>query len=626
VNELTARVDTLLTAGNHRGARATLATAMLTRPTTVTCHIVADKLAAIDAAAAGLTPVKVAVLTNYTVDPLLPLLQARALPSGLKVSTYAPGFDLWMPELVDPDSGLRKFAPDVVILDLLPESLAPELSRSFLALDRQGVEAASNAIVSVIESGIGALRTWSKARLLVHAMPRPIGPVLGIVDANPGGQQPAFAALNDRLRDLCRAVDAYVVDTDRLVADVGIPAWRDHRMWSLAKIPYGAPAMHRIADEHVRYLRAFTGRGRKVLVLDLDDTLWGGVLGERGEHALDLGDTHPGNGFVDFQHAIAELRRRGVILALNSSNDADEALAVMRRHESMVLRPDDFSAMRVNWQDKAQNMVELAEELNLGLDSFVFIDNSDTECARLREALPEVLTCQLTGDPAGFGPWLRQSGLFDSLGYSEEDRQRGELYRGEVQRAKHRESIGSLDEFLASLQMELTAEAVTDATAARAADLTQRTNQFNMTTERRTADEIRGWRDANDRVALVFSLTDRFGPQGIIAFAALQITDGAAVITDLLISCRVLKRHVEDAILAILTEQAVARGAGRIVARFRPTRRNAAFEEFYPSRGFTAADDSAKPADGEVVRRWQLEGTVPRPKHIVINTRESVRS
>lgn len=622
MSDLRSNVEGLLAAGNHRAARAALAAAVLTKPSTATCHVVADKLTQIDPVEAGLTPVKVAYLTNYTVDPLLPLLAARALPSGLTVTTYAPGFDLWMQELVEPSSGLRQFNPEVVIVDLLPEQVAQDLTTRFLALGREGVEQAVNAAVSVIENGIGALRQWSKARLLVSALPRPLGPSLGIIDAIPSGQKAAFASINERLRDLCQSAGGHLVDTDRLVAEVGWSGWRDYRMWSIARMPYGNAAMHRLADEHVRYLRALMGRGRKVLVLDLDDTLWGGVLGERGEHAIDLGGTHPGSGFVDFQHAIAELRRRGVILALNSSNDVDEVLGVMRRHEAMVLRPDDFSAMRVNWQDKAENMVALADELNLGLDSFVFIDNSDTECARLRDALPEVLTCQLTGDPSGYGPWLRQSGLFDSLGYSDEDRQRGEMYRDEVKREQHRQSIGSLDEFLESLQMELTAEHVGDATVARAADLTQRTNQFNMTTERRTADEIRGWREARDRVALVFSLKDRFGAQGIIAFAAMQITGGRAVITDLLVSCRVLKRHVEDAILAVLTEHAAARGAEQIVACVRPTRRNAPFIDFYPSRGFSASDDAA-PASDPTLQLFTRRGRIPRPKHIAIQATEA---
>lgn len=608
MTDLRTDVGQLTDRGDHRAAWGALSAAMLAKPTTATCHLVAGLLETVDAGAAGLTTLRVALLTNYTVDPLVPILTGRAVPSGLQVQTYVPGFGTWMQEIVQEDSGLRRFDPQVVILDLVMDSIAPSLCREFLALDQAGLERAVDEAAATVADAVRALRTWSPARILVHSAPRPFGPTLGILDAGPSGQREAFRRLNESIGAALAGADAYLVDTDRLVSEVGAGAWRDARHWATATVPYSPAAMHRIAEEHLRYLRAVAGRVRKVLVLDLDDTLWGGVLGERGEHGIELGVTYPGSAFVEFQHAIAELRRRGVVLALNSSNDEAEAIRVIDTHPAMVLRMEAFAAHRINWQDKAANIQALADELNLGLESFVFVDNSEAECARLRQALPEVLTLHLAGEPAGYAQWLRMTGVFDSLSYNDEDRQRAALYRGQAARTQHRLAVGSLDEYLASLDMELRMEPVSPATVSRAADLTQRTNQFNMTTRRMTVDDVRAWRAAPGRDAYVFSLTDRFGPQGIVAFATLDGLPGPEVwIRDLLVSCRVLKRGVEQAILGLLMSRAAS--ARTLFAEARPTPRNAPFIRFYLDAGFSPAGDAN-------TFSWALDRPYRSPSHI----------
>lgn len=606
----------LIASGDHRTARAELAAVAVLQPDVATCHRIVEGLEQLDADRAGLKRLRIALLSNYTSAPLVPLLKTQALPSGFIVATYVPGFDQWMPELLDAGSALRAFDPQVLSIDLLSESLAPALTQSFLALDEAGVQHAIDEIAAVIADAISALRSWSKARALIHLPARPSSPSLGILDASVRGQRSAFDRLEARLRELCVGRDAYCIDTNRLVADVGAGAWHDHRMWALGKIPYSTAAWRRIADEYIRFIRALTGRLRKVLVLDIDDTLWGGVLGERGEHGVALGETYPGSGFAGFQRAVAELKRRGVVLALNSANDADHVLDVLRRHPAMVLRVDDFAAHRINWQDKAANMVELADELGLGLDSFVFIDNSDAECARMRQALPEVLTFQLPSEPASYGPWLRALGVFDTLGFTDEDRTRAEMYRGEVQRSKHREAIGSLEDYLVSLKMTLTVERVTLQTVARAADLSQRTNQFNLTTRRRTASELAGWLNGDDHDAFVFALADRFGAQGIIGFAAVRYESGqTAEITDFMISCRALKRNVEHAMLAVVLEQAHRR-ANHVFADYVPTPRNAPFATFYPTSGLRRAGDSG--VAGATRYEHAATEAIPRPSHIEV--------
>jgi FkbH-like protein len=374
------------------------------------------------------------------------------------------------------------------------------------------------------------------------------------------------------------------------MAAVGAARWRDARLWGMARIPFSAAAAHALAEEYIRHLRAFKGLARKVLVLDLDETLWGGILGEDGPEGIKLGDRYPGNAFVELQHAALGLHRRGVVLAINSKNNTDEALEVLANHPAMVLRPEHFASTRINWQDKSANMIEIAEELGLGLDSFVFVDDSAVECERMRQALPDVLTVHLAGEPALRASTLLGLGVFDTLSYSEEDRQRGAFYRQEAQRTALRGTAQSIEDFYRSLEMLLTVEPVSRTTLPRAADLTQRTNQFNLTTKRYTEGEFAAALAEPGCEAWVFRLVDRFGDNGIIGLAMLEGTGPTVIISTLLMSCRVLRRTVEDAVLAVLATRARERGATAIEGRYRPTRKNGQTSGFYAERGFATAE------------------------------------
>jgi FkbH-like protein len=581
------RARSLVESGDHGEAWSELARAMMEDASTSVCHAVADLSQQVDAGPAGAVRMRAALLTNYTAEPLVPILQACAVTSGVQLAVHVPAFDTWMQELVAGDGPLRAFDPEVVFLDLHGDAFCPRLTREFLGVADEAAAYVDDA-AERIRAAAAALRAWSRARLVVHLVPEPHHPVLGILDDGERSQRGAVRALNDRIRALAgERSGVWCLDTDRLVAAVGAERWHERRLWLLAKIPYTAAAMLAIADAQVRYVRAFAGRARKVLVLDLDNTLWGGVLGERGLDGLQLGPTYPGSAFVDVQIAAREWLRRGVVLALNSSNDDVEALAAIDSHPEMRLRTSDFAARRINWQDKAQNLVELSDELGLDLDSFVYVDDNAAECARVRQALPQVITVHLDGPPFGFAARIRSLGVFDSLSYTGEDRHRTALYRTQVQRVELKNAIGSLDEYLASLDMELRVDAIGLATAGRAAVLTQRTNQFNMTVRRRTAADILAAVEDGRADAYVFSLRDRFGDEGVIGFAAIDSGDaGEMHITDFLVSCRVLKRGIEQAMLHVLVARARERGASRVVAQYRPTKKNAPFAAFYADAGF----------------------------------------
>jgi FkbH-like protein len=586
----------------------------MSAPTAATCSEVARTLERIPSGVLPWPEVRVAVLASFTVGPIAPFVTAVGALSGLLVRVHVAGGDDWAQQALDPSSGLRQFSPDVLIVALELEDLAPSLVHDFLELDRAAVERHVTDAVARIRGLLENVRQWSSAKILMHSLPLPLEPSLGILDPiDERGQTRALRALDTRVREHASSLnDAYVLEMDRLIASVGRAAWRDARMWTLARMPFTPIAMQALAEEYLRYLRAFTGRSRKVLVLDLDGTLWGGIVGEDGPQGIQLGVGHHGRAFVHVQRAVRELMRRGVLLAINSTNNADDALEVLEQHPAMVLRKQDFAALRINWQDKAANLTELSQELGLSLDTFVFADDNASECERVRQALPEVLTVHLSGDPATFSDRLKGLGVFDTLSYGDEDRARTTMYQSEAQRRDLEQSMSSIDDFLRSLEMELDVEPLGAQTLARAAELTQRTNQFNLTTHRFTPDELKSYLAAPGREGFVFRLRDRFGDHGLVGLALAERNHSRFVIETLLLSCRVLKRTVEDSVLSFLADHARDTGAEIVEGQFRPTRKNAIVASLYESRGFDRTDEAAdgtqrfvrRTADGLAPSAW----------------------
>lgn len=584
--------------GEDRAAWTALLRALGANPTTATCQAVADLASRIDAKRADLATLRVALLANFTADLLAPILVARALPSRLLVQPFVAEFDTWAQELLDVGGALDDFDPQVLVLALRLEFLRPELVSGFLSLSADRVNELVDQTAGRIEEALRAFRSRSRAKVLVQTFPLPVERALGVIDArHPTGQTAAIRALNARIEKSATSLgDVFLVDSDRLVALVGSAQWNDERMRAVAKLPLAPAALHATAEEYLRYLRAFSGLVRKVLVLDLDNTLWGGIVGEDGPEGIQLGETYPGSAYVELQRAILELHRRGVVLAINSHNNPEDVAEVLGKHPAMILQPEHFAATRINWLDKASNMLELAEDLSLGVESFVFLDDSDVQCERMHQALPEVLTVQQRGEVAKRAGALLALGVFDSLSYAAEDVARGGFYRSEAQRAQAKRETTSLDDFLRSLEMELTVERIDARNVGRAADLTQRTNQFNLTTRRYTVDELLAFVGRPGHEGYGFRLRDRFGDSGMIAVALLARDRDAVGIDTFLMSCRVLKRTVEDAILAVLADRAHALGGTTLRGYYRPTKKNGQVANFYPAQGFQEcgrADGSA---------------------------------
>jgi FkbH-like protein len=376
-----------------------------------------------------------------------------------------------------------------------------------------------------------------------------------------------------------------VVDWEWAARDGGA-AYRDARLWYLARMRLSPQGLAALADAVAEHVAASRGLSRKVVAVDLDDVLWGGVVGEVGLSGIELGEDGIGLAYQDLQRELLGLGRVGVLVAAASKNNPGDVDEVLEKHPGMVLRREHFAALRVNWHDKVTNLRELADELDLGLDSFVFLDDNPVERDWVRAALPEVLVPELPHDPVERPAFLRRAPWFRRISVTSADAARTESYRAQSRRRDLRGAVASFDDFLAELGQEVTIEPLHEGSLSRAAQLAQRTNQFNLTTRRYTVAELEALVSDPAAEAFTLALADRFGDSGITGLAILRFLDGTAEIDTLLLSCRVLGRRVEDAFLAFLAERARERGARWLVGRYVESPRNEQVRSFYAERGF----------------------------------------
>jgi FkbH-like protein len=388
------------------------------------------------------------------------------------------------------------------------------------------------------------------------------------------------------------------------------------KLWYLTKSPFQAQVYSSAAADLKAAVSSVLGCSRKLLVVDLDNTLWGGIVGDLGWENLRLGGhDHIGEAFLDFQRAIKTLRNRGVLLAIASKNEESIALEALTEHPEMLLRPEDFAASRINWKDKAANIAELAEELNLGLQSVVFIDDNALERARVREALPEVYVPEWPDDKTLFASTLSELDCFDSAYVTAEDASRHAMYATEAQRKHSRAGFSSLEEWMLSSATVVKIEEFCDANRERVVQLLNKTNQMNLSTRRLSSQELQNWLQPDNRKLWAFRVSDRFGDSGLTGVLSLEILPGFANIVDFVLSCRVMGRDVERVMLACAAQHCAALGLEELRARYLPTAKNRPCLEFWTSSGFA----HEKKQDGFT---WPLRHPYPFPRGIEIQRSE----
>jgi|JI7StandDraft_1071085.scaffolds.fasta_scaffold38583_2 FkbH-like protein len=460
------------------------------------------------------------------------------------------------------------------------------------------IDEETERIRSFITQTLEGIRQRTGAIILWHGFELPLYAAMGIAEYTSAIEQQQLSIIN-RLNEfaiqmLTKSGNAYYIDMNAALVRTGAQQFYDKRYWYIGKSPYSNEAYRAIAGEEFKVIKALKGFTKKCLVLDCDNTLWGGIIGEDGLQGIKLSKSHPGNAFQDFQREILNLYHKGVIIALCSKNNEEDVWRVFDEHPDILLKRNHIAAYRINWNNKATNIREIAEELNIGIDSLVFVDDNDFEINLVQEMIPEVTCIKVNPEKSYEYPeLLASSGLFDTITISEEDRKRGEMYRAESERKKQVTSFTDLTEYYKSLEMEIDIYEADEANVGRIAQLTQKTNQFNLTTRRYTEEDIRKMLNSPDYAVFYLKLKDKFGDLGITGISILHNKNHTSEIDSFLLSCRVIGREVENIFLNECIQHAHTKGATQVEASYIQTRKNGQTSEFYDKNGFKVVSQEA---------------------------------
>lgn len=533
------------------------------------------------AALAPLRPVRLGLLSNGTMDLIVPALVASALRHGVALQVTAAPFDQAVQWALDPASPLHAAKPDAVLLafDHRAYGLRPQLSGGEAAL------AAALSKVATIRNGLAA---GCGASLIVQTLPPPPESLFGSYDHRLGG---SLARLAEGFNQAVAEGEDLLLDVAAIARAVGTEAWHDPLQWHMAKLPFAPRFVPLYADHVARLLAAIRGLTRKCLVLDLDNTLWGGVIGDDGLEGIQIGQgSAAGEAHLALQEVALDLRARGIVLAVCSKNDDKVARQPFLEHPDMLLKADHIAVFQANWTDKPTNLKAIAATLNIGIDALVFVDDNPAERAIVRRELPEVAVPELPPDPALYARTLMAAGYFEAVAFSDDDRKRAAQYQDNARRAQLEASSTDLDSYLRSLDMTIHFAPFDAVGRARIAQLINKSNQFNLTTRRYTEAEVAALEADPACFTLQVRLADTFGDNGMIGVAICRPAGDDWEIDTWLMSCRVLGRRVENAVLNELAAAARARGVAGLVGRYIPSGRNGLVEGHYEKLGFAAIE------------------------------------
>jgi FkbH-like protein len=528
---------------------------------------------------------RLALLGSYTTSQLATMLWLAALRIGISLEVYESPYAQYRQEIIDPASAMYRFEPELVVLAVHEGELAlPPHSAS--PADDVGAE------VARWQSLWRTLGDRSTATIVQHLFAfAPEAPFGHLGSTLPGSRTVMAQAVNAQLAASAPGHVA-VVDCERLAALVGKRRWFDVRYWHLAKQAVALDALPLLARHTAAVIAARLGLGKKCLVLDLDNTLWGGVVGEDGLRGIRLGDTPEGEAFQAFQESVLALKNRGVILAVCSKNNDADAREVFERHPAMRISLDDVAVFVADWRPKPEQLLSVAEALDIGVDSLVFVDDNPAEREAVRQFLPEVDVLRLPTDPSGYVQALADYLLFEPASFTAEDAKRTEHYRARSAAAEAAASAETMDDFYRSLEMSAVVSPFTEDDLPRIAQLVGKTNQFNLTTRRHSPGTLQQFAADPSCVHLTFRLRDRFTDHGLIAVVIAFQRSGGLEIDTWLMSCRVIGRSLEETTLQELCRAAEARGCSELRGSYVPSAKNDLVRDLYPRLGFEPVGES----------------------------------
>jgi FkbH-like protein len=568
-----------------------------------------------DRSLAPLTPFRLAVLSNSTIDFIVPALVASAARHGIALEVIQPSYDQVAQEALTPDSKVNSSKPDAVLFAIDYRALPLRLTLG----DGDAAAAGVQGAIGYLQALRDGVKAGSNAVCMFQTFAPPVESLFGSLDrALPGTLRNLIEGINRVLAEFVIDSGDVLVDVAALAETVGLADWHNTSLWNLGKFSFSDEFLPLYGDHVARTVAAIRGKSRKVLILDLDNTVWGGVIGDDGLEGIQIaqGDAR-GEAHLAVQRMALELRQRGIVLAVSSKNADEVAREPFEKHSEMLLKLDHIAVFQANWNDKATNIRAIAEELSLGLDAMVFLDDNPVERGLVRKLLPQVAVPELPEDAAWYARTLAAAGYFEAIAFANEDLKRAGFYQDNAKRASLQKQVGGVDAYLASLDMTITFQPFDATGRARIVQLINKSNQYNLTTRRYTDPEVAEAENDPEVFTLQVRLADIFGDNGMISVVICRPGEsGVWEIDTWLMSCRVLGRKVEHMVLGAMLEHARAAGVHTLAGTYRPTDRNKLVVDHYGRLGFTKVSEAESG-----LTRWemQVEGAEPEsaPMNVV---------
>lgn len=530
--------------------------------------------------------IKIAVLSSSTINGVKEILFVKCYKLGIIPKILIGGYNQYAQEILDDNSQLYSFKPDLVILFIDIKSLLGDVFFDYYQLSDEERSNLAETNIKQIKLLLAKIINNLNCKVVLHNFEVPVHSPLGIIDNK---QKLGFIEFVKNInveisKHFKKDNQIFLFDYDLFCSKWGKENLVDYKMYYLGDIKVGFKYLPSLCEEYISYIKPLMSLTKKCIVLDLDNVLWGGVIGEDGLEGIKLGHTPEGRAFLEFQKYLLSLFNRGVILAINSKNNPEEALNVLRAHPCMILKERHFASIKINWDDKISNMKAIAEDINIGLDSIVFFDDDKLNREIIKTAMPEVKVVDLPEDPSLYLKTLMEMNDFNSLYFSEEDKKRGEMYADQRKRLELNKTIIDISEYLKALDMVVTIEKANSFNIPRISQLTQKTNQFNMTTRRYTEEEIRKF-VKEGHLVISINVKDKFGDNGVTGVAIVK-KGKDWVIDTFLLSCRIIGRKVEGIILGYILKEAKKSDISKLIGEFVPTKKNAPAENFYKHNDF----------------------------------------
>jgi len=538
--------------------------------------------------------IRIAILSSFTLNGLIETLKVKCAEQKVECVGFASGYNQYNQDILNKKSILYNFSPDLSFLILDTRTILGSLFYSLYSLTTlQRKEFIENKVNQLLDLARTFVKT-SQSKLVISNLVIPTYSPFGIFETKTEfGVQEMIQSLNIQLANkIINEPSIYLYDFNGFVTRYGEKNMFDYRQYFYGDVKISFNYIPFLAHDLMGYIKPVLGLSRKCIVVDLDNTLWGGVVGEDGFDGIKIGDDSIGRAYVEFQKRLLSLYERGIILAINSKNNYDDAIKILNEHPNMILREEHFACLKINWNDKISNLKEIADELNIGLDSMVFFDDDPVNREFVRKNAPEVLTVDFPNDPSDFADTLIMMNDFNVLKITDEDKKRGKIYLQQRKRTELEKSSLDLEEFLKQLNIEVKIKRADEFTIPRISQLTLKTNQFNLTTQRYQEEEIRKFVNDPNKIVGCAQVVDKFGDNGITGVFIINKDNNTAWTLDtFLLSCRVMGRGVEDGILSHIIQKAKNEGVKKLIGKFFPTAKNKPAENFLPTFGFKKEGD-----------------------------------